>query len=389
MSLARPAARLPIALTALLAAGCAASAEPRSTSAASSREAMTATIDRMVAAGRFGGELWRLNLSERFGGEVHASRLTVDGDLLLVEDADHRMHAIDRNAGAHRWFIDLPGPTTQVAGGTPSSVAFVGVDDACAVTRAHGSRMMGTQQAPQTTEHLRFFPSGRAVAIGDSLYVGRLAPFSLQSIDMLSGHDGWAYPTASPVMDLAVYGDGAIAQILCITEDGLLFSMAPRSASQSAWSPKENWYRRLPGTRPVTPLALGGEHLVFGTENGFLYDVDARNGVVRWKVPTGMDLHAQEATLSADAAYVHSDGGIAAYALASGNELWTHAGATRVITQIGDRVYAEFANGDIAVLAAASGSLLSSFASDGLMLPTVHGGGALLASDGTNVFALQ
>ena len=70
MSLARPAARLPIALTALLAASCAASTEQRSTSAAPSREAMTATIDRMVAAGRFGGELWRLNLSERFGGEA-------------------------------------------------------------------------------------------------------------------------------------------------------------------------------------------------------------------------------------------------------------------------------------------------------------------------------
>jgi outer membrane protein assembly factor BamB len=386
MSLARPAACLLFALAGACASGPEDSASPQHES---SREGMTATIDRWKAEGRLGEELWRINLSERFGAPVHAKRVTIDGDLALVEDSDHRIHALDRVAGAHRWFIDLPAATTQVVGGTESSVTFVCTDDACAVTRSHGSRMMGNEDAPRTTEHLDFFPSGRAVAIGSSLYVGRLAPFSLQAIDLLAGHAGWSYATASPVMDSVAYGDGPIGQILSITEDGLLFSMPPRDASESAWAPKENWHRRIPGTRPATPLTLVGDHLVFGTENGFLYDVDARNGVVRWKVGCGSDLHGHEATIAGDAVYQHTDGGVRAFDSASGNELWDLYGASRVITRIGDRVYADVGDGQVVVVAAASGKEIARFATGGLSVPTVQGGGSLIACDGTNLFALK
>lgn len=386
MSLARPAALVLLALV----AACAAGPDRGAHSAAStpSREGMTATIDRLVSAGRFGGERWRLNLSERFGEEIHAARLTIDGDLLLVEDRGHRIHAITRDTGEHRWFIDLPAATTQTPGGTASALTFVCTDDVCAVTRAHGSRMMGSSAAPYTTEHLAFFPSGRAASIEDTLYVGRLAPFGLQSIDLATGHAGWSYACASPILDSVVLGDGAIAQVISITEDGLLFSMPPRAATESAWSPKENWYRRLAGTRPATPMTLHGDNLLLGSENGFLYNVDARNGGVRWKTGTGRDLHHMEPLVAGDAVYQRADGGVSAYDLASGNPLWSVAGATRVLSRIGDRVYVEMGS-EVAVLAAASGSELTRFASEGLMLPCVPGGGVLFASDGTNVFALE
>lgn len=384
MSLVRPAALLLLAL----AAACAFGPDRDMRVAAPSREAMTATIDRLVAAGRFGGEVWRLNLAERFGEPVHGVRFTVDGDLLVVEDGNHRIHALTRGAGEHRWFVDLDAATTQTVGGTDSTLSFVCTDDVCAVTRSHGARTMGTQQAPRTTIHLPFFPTGRAVSVGDSLYVGRLAPFSLQAIDQTTGHVGWAYATASPVCDSVVYGDGAIAQVLSLTEDGLLFSLPPRAARASAWSPKENWHRRLPGTRPTTPMTLHGENLLFGTENGFLYNVDARNGTVRWKAGTGRELHGMEPFAAGDGVYQRSDDGVAAYDLASGNALWQCKGATRVITRIADRVYVEL-DGEVAVLAAATGAKLAAFSPEGLLLPSVPGGGALLASDGTNVFALE
>lgn len=385
MSLARTAAVLVLALS----AGCASGpAEGRMASGAS-REAMSATIDALVGGARFTGERWRLNLSERFGESVVARRLTVDGDLLLVEDTADRLHAIDVAHGSHRWFIGLPEQTTQCVGGTPSSVTFVCTDDATTVSRSHGARLMGSAQAPRTSQHLDFFPSGRATAVGSTLYVGRLAPQSIQAIDLTTGHAGWAYATSSPVMDSVVYGDGAIAQVLSITEDGLLVSLPPRAAHGSAWAPAENWHRRLPGTRPATPLALLGDHLVFATHNGFLYDVDARNGGVRWKAPLDGDFHAQEATLTADAAYQRIDGGVAAVELASGNVLWTAPGAVRVITVVGDRVYADLGGDQLAVLSAATGKELARVSTAGLWVPTVQGGGVFLASDGTNVFALE
>ena len=385
MSLARPAAFVLL----LLASACASGPADGQVGSNRSREAMTATIDTLIASGRFDSELWRLNLSERFGSPVHASRLTVDGDLLLVEDANSTIHAIDRAQGAHRWFIDLGDATTQVVGGTASSVTFVATDDVTAVSRSHGSRLMGTPDAPRTSEHLDFFPSGRAVTVGDSLYIGRLAPMSLQAIDLTAGNAGWSYATSSPVIDSVVYGDGPIAQVLSLTEDGLLFSMPPRSAGESAWAPKENWFRRLAGTRAATPMALLGDHLVFGAANGFLYDVDARNGTVRFKVALDGDFGGQEATLTSDAAYQRVNDGVVAIDLGSGNSLWTLAGAKRVISRVGDRVYAEMANGEIAVVAAATGAELSRFANGGLSMPTVQGGGMVIGCDGTNVFALK
>ncbi len=385
MSLARPAALTLLALVSACAAG---PTEARMTSSRS-REAMTATIDAMVAGGRFGGELWRMNLSERLGAPVQASRVTVDGDLLLVEDHDSTIHAIDRERGAHLWLLNLAEGTTQVVGGTASTVSFVCTDEVSSVSRSRGSRLMGSAKAPLNSEHLEFFPSGRAVTVGDSLYVGRLAPMSLQSIDLAAGHAGWSYATSSPIIDSVVYGDGPIAQIVSITEDGLLFSMPPRSASESAWAPKENWYRRLAGTRAATPLALLDDHLVFGAANGFLYDVDVRNGVVRFKVACDGNFGSQEATLTKEAAYQRVDGGVMAIELGSGHVLWTLPGATRVITRIGDRVYADVGNGEVAVVAAATGAVLSRFSHGDLTLPTVQGGGMLIGCDGTNVFALQ
>ena len=54
----------------------------------------------------------------------------------------------------------------------------------------------------------------------------------------------------------------------------------------------------------------------------------------------------------------------------------------------GERVYVDHGS-DVAVLDAKSGKELARFAMQGLTLPTIQGGGLLLASDGTNVFALE
>jgi hypothetical protein len=357
-------------------------------SLARDREALTAQIDAIVEAGRLKGELWRMNLAERWGGPVQAKSVAVDGDLLLVQDVQDRIHAIARSEGVHRWPLALPGPLTQSIGGTSSSLAFVATDDLVAVERRSGARLNGTKALPRPLEHLGFFPSGRAVAIGATAYVGKLAPFSLQSLDLAGGQDGWAYATSSPVVDVVAFGDGPTAQVIGATEDGLLFSLPPRGATESAWAPGENWYRRLSGTRIVTPLVLVGDSLVFGSHNGFLIHVDARTGAVRSKAGGGLDLRGHEAMVAGGVAYQRTGAGeLKAFDLASGAELWTTP-ADRAVTRIGDRVYVQ-SGADVAVLDAKSGKRLAGFSAGGLALPTVQGGGMLLASDGTNLFALE
>ena len=394
MSLSRRCGSLLLGLPGLAALGLAAcssagvEAAPSRGHAGAARESMTGTIDAMVAAGRFKGEAWRMNLAERCAADVKAVSLHVDGDLLVALDRSHQVHAIDRASGSHRWVVQLPGPVTHAIGGTASSLTFVCTDEVVAVERKTGARINGSREAPRASNHLGFFPSGRAVTIGSTAYVGRLAPFGLQAMALGGAFDGWSYATSSAVVDVLALGDGAVAQVIGVTEDGLVAALPPRGASESMWAPGENWYRRLGGTRVVTPLALLGDSLVFGSETGFLYHVDARSGNVRWKVACGNDLRGHEATIAGGAVYQHSDGGVMAFDLATGAAQWTFSGAERAITRISDRVYLDV-GGDVTVVDAKSGQELARLGSQGLTVPTVQGGGTLIASDGVNVFALD
>jgi len=401
MSTARPLGRivsglglvLPGAAAGLFAASCSSTSEkaaPRpetapAHSAAPSREQLTPTIDALLAGGRFHGEQWRMNLSERNGRPTLAMKLSVDGDLVLAEDRTHEIHALDRNSGVHRWMLTLAGPTTGPVGGNPASTTFLSTDELVSVERKSGSRLQ-----MRSSQHLDFFPSGRAVAVGTTVYVGRLAPTGVQSVNLASGATGWEYPTKSPVKDLVSTGDGALSQQIGITEEGLLFALPPRPAVETSWAPTENWYRQLPGTRVVTPLALFGPSLCFGSADGFLFHVDSRSGQVRWKVPCGSDMRDQEATIAGNAIFQRSSGTLYAFAADTGKQLWTVEGAERVITRIGDLCYVDMGGSKISVRRAANGSEVASFATTGLsQVPKIQGGGQFIASDGENIFSLN
>ena len=123
---------LPGAAAALLAASCSstsdkAAAQPETAekAPAPTREELTPTIDALVAGGRFHGELWRMNLSERNSKPTEVKKLSVDGDLVLVEDQGHEVHALDRDSGVHRWILTLARSTTLPVGGNASSTTFV------------------------------------------------------------------------------------------------------------------------------------------------------------------------------------------------------------------------------------------------------------------------
>src|SRR5262245_15196543 len=180
----------------------------------SSREALTPAIDSLVADGRFKGELWRMNLSERNSQTTRANRIDVDGDLVFVQDQKNEIHALDRASGVHRWIVQLAGATTQSVGATASTATFVSTDELVGVDRAKGAR----RQA-RSSQHLDFFPSGRALTIGTTAFVGRLAPMGVQSINLASGAAGWEYNVSSPLVDLVSFGDGALAQLIGVTED--------------------------------------------------------------------------------------------------------------------------------------------------------------------------
>jgi outer membrane protein assembly factor BamB len=351
----------------------------------SSRESLTPAIESIVAEGRFKGELWRMNLSERNSQPTRATRIVVDGDVVVVQDQKNEIHALERSSGVHRWVVQLAGPTTQSIGGTASTTTFVSTDELVGVDRVKGAR-----RQTRSSQHLDFFPSGRAVTIGTSAYVGRLAPMGVQSVNLGSGANGWEYDVKSPIVDLVCYGDGALAQLIGVTEDGLLFALPPRAASDSSWSPPESWFHRIPGTHVVTPLALVGTSLCFGSDNGFLYHVDARSGRIVWKMPCGTDMRGNEAGIAGNAIYQYSSGSLYAFAADTGKSLWNVEGARRLITRIGDLCYLDMGEHRVSVRRAANGAEVAGFSVAGFeFVPSIQGGGLFLASDGENLFALN
>lgn len=372
---------------ALTLAGCASSSPgpARAPVAASGSASLEDQIQSLLDGAGFRGELWRTSLSDVTGEPTRDRLLAVSNDLVLIEDQDQVLRALETEAGVHRWIVGLPGPITQPPGDSSMAVAAVSDDLYVAVSREAGSRLID-----RPYRALEFSPSSRGVVANDGMFIGRLAPYGLQSVDLRTGLAGWTYPTRSTVIDVVVEGEGPLSQVLLATDDGLIASLAPMDPLGNA--PRtERWQVRLPGAGVVAPVSLADGFVYVSGSDGFVYAISTRNGRIEWKYPCESDLSGWRPMVAGGAVYVRAVDEFHALDAATGAELWSCPESLRLITRLGDYCIVEVPGREAVVREAATGGEVRRFSLAGLQhVPGVQGGGVFIAGDGAgNLFALR
>lgn len=367
----------------LLAAACSSSAPEV---ALAKPESASMQIDQLLATGRFPkGEAWRLDLNHAARRPCADDSLEVHGDLLVVQDQDMQIRALDLQHGVHRWVVDFGMPLTQQVGASQTGLTMVSGDDLVSVNRETGARLID-----QSEVHLDFWPSCEAVEAAGSIFVGREAPYGVQSINPKTGRSGWLYSTDSPVIALVAQGEGGGVQVIAMTADGLLFSLAPWRADLAA-SQRANWKIQLRGTRLRSPLAVSANYLYFGAEDQSFYCVDAGGGQVKWKAPCSCMFSDAQPVVAGGDVYCRGDRGLFAFQQQSGQIKWICAEGARLVSRIGNLCYVELPDLMVGVLEAETGKEVARFSIAGLPhVPSVPGGGIFVAGDGAgNLFALR
>ncbi len=372
-------------LSLFLMLGCASSSEVEPVEARGPK-AIEPSIERLLATGRFEkGELWRLNLSHATTRPCVDRRIEVHEDLVLVQDNDHMVRALDKEHGVHRWVVDFGLPLSQEIGVSENSVTVVGGDDLVSVHRDSGARLI-----ERPLLHLNFWPSCDGVAAGGTVFVGRDAPYGIQSLDPKTGVGGWHYPTSSPVLDLITHGTGGAIQVIAMTNDGTLLALAPWHAALPRPA-RANWTTELRGTHLTGGLTISGDNLLFAAEDGFFHCIDARSGLVRWKTPCECELAPARPVAAGGDVYCAAEGRLIALDQQSGAIRWSCENGKRLISRIGSQCYVALAGTAVAVHDAQSGKEVARFSIEGLThVPSIPEGGIFLAGDGGgNLFALR
>lgn len=353
----------------LLTLGC--SSAPGSRADQRARGPATTPLD--LSAARLQREKWSFSLSRLMERPVVVRCAQVDEGLLLLQDADHTVHVIDLESGVHRFVVRMPGELTYPAGVTERSITLISGDTLVSVDTEVGSRLISRPDL-----QLKFAVDSVGFEINGSLYAGSGAPFGLQAVDGRSGLNGWRYVTRGMVQDLKITGSGELSYLIAIARDGLIVAL-PAWPASGKMPTAERWFRRLRGVELDRTSSLQAGSLLVPASDGFLYCLDARNGVVRWK--TGADVPYEGSPLVADhMAFAVTGGSLQALDLETGAVAWTSENTGRAISKVGEQVFALDAKGQLTVLNAATGHKLAGLGSSS-HLPVVQGGGVLVMGD--------
>jgi outer membrane protein assembly factor BamB len=313
-----------------------------------------------------------LDLSSRLQRPVELTHCHVAAGLLVVQDADDVVHVVDLATGVHRFVVNMPGQLTRTPGVTQRSVTLVAEDTLVSVDVVRGTRLISRPELA-----LDFASVSNGFEANGSIYLASGAPFGVQSVDPVSGLSGWRYRTRGMVNHIQIAGLAELSEVIATTHDGLIVSL-PAWPATGKHPASESWTRRLRGCRIESQATLQDGNLLVPASDGFLYCLDARSGVVRWKVSTGEPAEA-EPLVADGVVYASADGMLHAIEIETGQVLWEAEQSGRPITRIADYLYLDD-DGELTTVMASTGDVLSTSAGSPLM-PLIQGGGTLILGD--------
>ncbi|PLX42156.1 MAG: hypothetical protein C0609_09985 [Deltaproteobacteria bacterium] len=177
------------------------------------------------------------------------------------------------------------------------------------------------------------------------------------AIDLL-GKKAWSFKHSAPVVS-SMIAEGGVLYL--VGADQQLFALESASGSP-VWQ-----FSRKPGKGNhiwrSQKIALEGDTIYAGFNDGYLLALDARAGAVKWRARVSEEELILDITagpvIGDDAVYVASENGVvAAYSKSDGEELWHAAGgAANGFALGGGYLYFSKLTGEVEALDAATGEL--------------------------------
>ena len=194
----------------------------------------------------------------------------------------------------------------------------------------------------------------------------------------LTGKKVWSFKHISPVISSMI---AEVGVLYLVSADQQLFALEAASGTP-IWQ-----FARKPGKGNhiwrSQKIALEGETLYAGFNDGYLLALDARAGAVKWRARVSdeeliLDITAGP-TIGEESVFAASENGVvAAYSKATGVELWRAPGGAVNGFALGEgKLYLSRLSGEVSCLDAATGSLLWSTS----VLEGAIGGNPVLAGE--------
>lgn len=229
----------------------------------------TRTGEVISLNGNDGKELWRQQLASEVTAQAQINR-----ELVVLQQINGRITALDRMTGEHRWSFDAQVPALTLRGtGTPllaADVTFAGLSNGRMVALDNQDGQIIWDQRIALGEGRSDLErivdiNGRPIIVDNVLYVvgyqSRLLainPFNAQAL--------WAQNVSSYRSLAAGFGN-----IYVVDAQGHVHAY-DASSSASVWSQTEMSHRRL-----TSPAALGSS-VVVGDQEGYLHFLSQVNG---------------------------------------------------------------------------------------------------------------
>lgn len=230
-------------------------------------------------------------------------------DLLLVEDARHRVTALDRATGVARWVVQLNGALAETPGIAARHVTLATRSRITVVDEESGARIFDrllsteTAAAPVAGEYLVYEPS----LFESTLFTRRLD----------DGQLAWRYRIQSDFYGQALYVPEVEESVLVVPcTDGVL------RAIPATLDMPEGLRWSLDIGQPVGLLVQRGTLVFVASQRRSLLAIDTASGAIKWKA--GVDARPLSGPiLVEDLALVGTSEGLVAVNVATGLKAWT------------------------------------------------------------------
>jgi outer membrane protein assembly factor BamB len=176
----------------------------------------------------------------------------------------------------------------------------------------------GLQWRVQTGGPVRSSP----VLSESTIYIGS-GDGSVYAIDATTGTIRWRHATGGAVASTPAVGGGLVFvngndgrfRALSAADGSLAWSVATGAAIPLKWGYES-------GEIYTSSPALDGATVVFGSQDGHVYALDARTGRQRWRYRTGGRVYASPAIAAGTVIAADQAGSVFAISLTSGRQIW-------------------------------------------------------------------